>query len=70
MINTYDWEVKQLYGFSISSIGYNPLAIFLCAIVEGFMVCLLLRVSSRKYKSEYHWQGLAVLLSVPHAIPL
>ncbi|KAJ5385297.1 hypothetical protein N7517_003208 [Penicillium concentricum] len=56
-IMAYDWIGRPIYKYSISSLGYNSLAIFISMLVGGLMVCLLLGLSFRKFKSEMPLAG-------------
>ncbi|KAJ5961043.1 uncharacterized protein N7479_008193 [Penicillium vulpinum] len=56
-IIAYDWIDRPIYQYSVSSMGYNSLAIFVSILVGGFMVCLLLGLSFRRFKSEMPLAG-------------
>ncbi|KAJ5954344.1 hypothetical protein N7501_008623 [Penicillium viridicatum] len=56
-IMAYDWIGRPIYQFSVSSLGYNALAIFISILVGAFMVCLLLGLSFRRFKSEIPLAG-------------
>ncbi|KAJ5208178.1 hypothetical protein N7449_002557 [Penicillium cf. viridicatum] len=56
-VMAYDWIGRPIYQFSVSSLGYNPLAIFISILVGALMVCLLLGLSSRRFKSEIPLAG-------------
>ncbi|CAG8898361.1 unnamed protein product [Penicillium egyptiacum] len=56
-VMAYDWIGRPIYQFSVSSLGYNPLAIFISLLVGAFMVCLLLGLSFRRFKSEIPLAG-------------
>ncbi|CAG8889269.1 unnamed protein product [Penicillium egyptiacum] len=56
-VNAYDWVGRQIQHNSISSMGHNRLAIFISILVGAFMVCLLIGVSFRRFKSEMPLAG-------------
>ncbi|KAJ5834321.1 hypothetical protein N7447_000347 [Penicillium robsamsonii] len=56
-VMAYDWTGRPIYRFSISSLGYNPLAIFISTLVGSLMVFVLLGLSFRKLKSEMPLAG-------------
>jgi hypothetical protein len=56
-VNAYDWVGRQIQHYSISSMGHNRLAIFISILVGAFMVCLLIGVSFRRFRSEMPLAG-------------
>ncbi|OQE46496.1 hypothetical protein PENCOP_c001G06293 [Penicillium coprophilum] len=56
-VTMYDWAGQQIDEYSINSLGHRPLAILISILVGGFMVCLLLGLSVRKFKSEIPLAG-------------
>ncbi|KAJ5162884.1 uncharacterized protein N7500_004714 [Penicillium coprophilum] len=56
-VTMYDWVGREIQGFSINSLSHKPLAIFISILTGALMVCMLLGLSVRKFKSEMPLAG-------------